>query len=307
MAEGPGGKPTQEGEAGADAGQGGGREGARAPALLLVFLGAASALLAYASGRPRAPGIELFALPLLAPALIPLQLAAGQAVGGIAAIAAIPAAMSFLGLAPGLPLGRYALLAIPCWAAAAVLLARLSRLRGKIRVLRADLDRLAATDPLTGVLSRRELAQRGEQLFSLARRGKRPIAALTLDVDELRLVNQRFGREMGDEVLRTAAARLREAMRATDVVGRVGGGEFSVVMPDTEIAGARIAAERARGAVADDGLFAPGSGEEIRFTVSIGVATLGPDDIDLEALLRRAQGALDDAKRAGRDRVGAAV
>jgi diguanylate cyclase (GGDEF)-like protein len=148
---------------------------------------------------------------------------------------------------------------------------------------------------------------RGAALVSLARRGRRPLAALIMDVDGLRRVNDRFGQEMGDEVLRTAAARLREALRTSDLVGRIGGEEFAVVMPDTEPTGARVAAERIRGAVADDGLFAPGTREEIRFTVSIGVAPLGADDADLEALLRRAQAALEDAKRGGRDRVGAAV
>jgi diguanylate cyclase (GGDEF)-like protein len=283
-----------------------GPPGSRGATLLLVVLAAGAAALARVCGRPGAPGVEVFAPLLLAPALLPVRLAAGQAAAGVAALALVPAAMALLGLAPGLPPGRYALVAVPCWAAAAILLARVSRLRGKLRVLRADMHRLAATDPLTGVSTRRELVQRGQQLFSLARRSKRPLAVLALDVDGLRRINDRFGQEMGDEVLRTVAARLREALRTTDVVGRVGGEEFAVVMPDTEIAGARVAAERSRGAVADDGLFAPGTREEIRFTVSIGVAPLGADDGDLEALLRRAQAALDDAKRAGRDRVAAA-
>jgi diguanylate cyclase (GGDEF)-like protein len=280
--------------------------GSRGATLLLGALAAGAAALARFCGRPGAPGVEAFAPLLLAPALLPVRLAAGQAAGGLAALALVPAAMALLGLAPGLPLGRYALVAVPCWAAAVLLLARIARLRGRLRVLRADLRTLATTDALTGVASRRELVQRGQQLVSLARRSSRPLAVLALDVDGLRRINERFGQEMGDEVLRTVAARLREALRTTDVVGRVGGEEFAVVMPDTEITGARVAAERSRGAVADDGLFAPGTREEIRFTVSIGVAPLGADDADLDGLLRRAQAALDDAKRAGRDRVAAA-
>jgi diguanylate cyclase (GGDEF)-like protein len=278
----------------------------RASLLLFLLLAAAAAAVAAAVGRRGWP-VEAFAPVLLAPALAPLRLSAGQAAGGIAALALLPAALAALGLAPGLPPGRYALVAVPCWLAAAVLLARLSRLRGKLRVLRADLQRLASTDALTGVSSRSDLVHRGAALVSLARRGRRPLAALIMDVDGLRRVNDRFGQEMGDEVLRTAAARLREALRTSDLVGRIGGEEFAVVMPDTEPTGARVAAERIRGAVADDGLFAPGTREEIRFTVSIGVAPLGADDADLEALLRRAQAALEDAKRGGRDRVGAAV
>ncbi len=291
------------------AGAGGGEAAAprsRGAALFVGALAACAAALAWASGRPGTPGVEAFAPLLLAPALVPVRLAAAQAVGGVAAVALLPPAMALLGLAPGLPLGRYAMVAVPCWAAAAILLTRVSRLRGKLRVLRSDLTRLAASDPLTGVASRQALVQRGQQLFSLARRGRRPLSVLTLDVDGLGRINDRFGQEMGDEVLRTVASRLREALRTSDVVGRIGGEEFAVVMPDTEIAGGRIAAERARGAVADDGLFAPGTREEIRFTVSIGVAPLGAADIDLEGLLRRAQAALDEAKRAGRDRVAAA-
>src|SRR5512147_1155580 len=241
--EGPG-----EGAAGEAPGGSGPRSGSGG--LVLGILGAAAAALAWAGGRPGGPGVEAFAVLLLAPALLPLRLSPAQASAGLAAVALVAPALSALRLAPGLPLGRYALVAIPCWAAAAILLARLSRLRGRLRVLRDDLQRLAASDPLTGVASRRELVQRGSQLVSLARRGRRPLAVLTLDVDGLRHINDRFGQEMGDEVLRTVAARLREALRTTDVVGRIGGEEFAVLMPDTELAGARIAAERARGAVA---------------------------------------------------------
>ncbi|MBI5068315.1 MAG: GGDEF domain-containing protein [Deltaproteobacteria bacterium] len=270
-----------------------------APALLglAVALGAAG-LLARAGAGPEVHGALVLAAALVARSLGPAGAAAA-----LALVAAAAPALAAAGLAPGLVLSRHLTAVLPAWAFAAGALALLEMRRVETARLRAELRERAEADGLTGVGSRRELLRRGEMLMALARRSGRPLSLLALDVDGLADLNGRHGSELGDEVLRLVATRLRDALRTTDAVGRVDGGRFAVVMPDTALAGARAAAERARIAVAEEALFAPGGGERIRFTVSAGVVELGSADAAAEALLGRADRALAAAKQAGRDRV----
>jgi diguanylate cyclase (GGDEF)-like protein len=284
------------------------REGDREPeapgagrATALVGVGvalAAAALLARSGAGPEVQGSLVLAAALVARSLGP----SGAAMA-LALVAAAGPALAAAGLAPGLSLSRHLAAVVPAWAFAAGALALLEARRLEAGQLRAELRERAEADGLTGVGSRREILRRGEMLMALARRSGRPLSLLSLDVDGLAALNGRHGSELGDEVLRLVAARLKDALRATDAVGRVDGGRFAVVMPDTPLDGARAAAERARSAVAEDGLFAPGGGERIRFTVSAGVVQLEPGDTVAELLFGRADGALAAAKQAGRDRV----
>jgi diguanylate cyclase (GGDEF)-like protein len=268
--------------------------------------GAAGALAVLAAAALVAAGLGASAallLPILLLAAWPSsRLPPGRGLLGLAAVAAGPLLLAVAGVAPALRPGTYAVAGLAVLAAAAAAHRHADRLRARVREALAERDRLETVDRLTGVATRTALVRKGQRLVALARRGGRPLAVLVLDVDGLRAINERFDIGFGDEVLRSVASRLREALRATDLVGRLGEDALAVVMPDTEPAGARAAGEGDRCAVAADGLFPPGGRAAVRFTVSIGLAPLDREDADLEAPLRRADAALSAAKRAGGDR-----
>jgi diguanylate cyclase (GGDEF)-like protein len=160
------------------------------------------------------------------------------------------------------------------------------------------LRELAVTDELTGVANRRLLLERLDRDLERARRGGRPLAALMLDLDHFKRWNDELGHQKGDEVLRAVAGTLAGAVRRIDTVGRYGGEEFVVLLPDTDAAAAALVAEKLRQAVAALDLGRP-------LTVSIGVAVLADDGAgtDAPSFLRAADDALRAAKLAGRDRV----
>ena len=173
--------------------------------------------------------------------------------------------------------------------------------------LRNNLDHsleLAVTDPLTGLHNRRYMSG---QLGSLVRRathaGGEPVAALLMDIDHFKRVNDTFGHDVGDEVLREFAVRLATNVRAIDLPCRLGGEEFVVIMPDTPLEGAHRVAERLRLHISGSPFRVQGVGQPLTVTVSIGVAATlsGPDTPD--ALIKRADAAVYDAKRAGRNQV----
>ncbi|MCX7839493.1 MAG: diguanylate cyclase [Anaerolineae bacterium] len=166
----------------------------------------------------------------------------------------------------------------------------------------AELHQLAITDPLTVTFNRRHFAILGEQMFQHARRYQHPLAALMLDIDHFKKINDRYGHAVGDLVLKKLAEYLHNNLRAADVLGRYGGEEFVVLMPETDLKTARQIAERlCHGirALTTDTLRGP-----LRFTVSIGVAALNPThDATLDELIQRADRAMYAAKQRGRNRV----
>lgn len=162
---------------------------------------------------------------------------------------------------------------------------------------------MAVTDPLTGLHNRRYMTGQLETLVAHAARGGAPAAALVLDIDHFKAINDTFGHDCGDEVLREFAVRLATNVRAVDLPCRFGGEEFVVIMPETAVEDAHRIAERIRGYVASAPFKVLDGREELQVTVSIGVAgTQGAGDT-AEALLKRADAALYDAKQAGRNRV----
>lgn len=164
-----------------------------------------------------------------------------------------------------------------------------------------ELVRLAGTDALTGTLNRRAATEFGNRAMAEARRHRRPLCALLVDLDHFRVVNDSYGPRAGDAVLRSLARHMEEQLRTEDAVGRIGGEEFVAILPDTDIVEARAVAERIREAVGRRHcLF---NGEEIPASVSIGVAGREQGEADIEVLLQRADAAMYAAKRAGRDRV----
>ena len=165
--------------------------------------------------------------------------------------------------------------------------------------LNADLSRLATLDPLTGVYNRRTMTDLATREVADARRHDRPLSLLALDVDHFKRINDEFGHEAGDLALCALVDLLRRETRAGDIISRIGGEEFVVILPDTDERAAGALAERIRARVSDSGFTVAGWPAPLR--VSIGVGTL--DDGDFDALRRATDRALYTAKRAGRNRV----
>jgi len=166
-----------------------------------------------------------------------------------------------------------------------------------------DLLRMATTDALTGTLNRYSFVERGEAELLRARRARRPLAVLMLDADHFKRINDKFGHAGGDAVLRALGSRLRAAVRPGDLLGRMGGEEFAVLLPETHRDAAISFAERLRAAIADHTI--PFGSEAIDLTISIGVAA--GHHTDLETLLRQADQSLYVAKQSGRNRVASDV
>ncbi len=177
------------------------------------------------------------------------------------------------------------------------------RLAERVTELQAARDKfaqLAATDALTGLASRRRWFERAAMEFGRSRRYRRHLGLLMADLDLFKQVNDTFGHEAGDKVLKKFADVLRQYTRHSDMAGRVGGEEFAVLLPETPI---REAHEVARRIVEScRGVAIPAAAGQVRFTCSIGVTEIAPADDTIEAALRRADAALYEAKRAGRDR-----
>jgi diguanylate cyclase (GGDEF)-like protein/PAS domain S-box-containing protein len=170
------------------------------------------------------------------------------------------------------------------------------------RALATELQQLALTDALTGLPNRRSILQRiGSEHARVRRRPEIHSSVLAIDLDHFKRVNDEFGHAAGDAVLRHFADVASRAIRRADAIGRSGGEEFLVLLPDTSLAEARQFAERLRREIAANPVAV--DGKPIAFTISIGVAVIAPEDGSIDAALARADRALYDAKRAGRDTV----
>lgn len=166
---------------------------------------------------------------------------------------------------------------------------------------RAEFEKLAATDPLTGVLNRRMLEQLAHNHIAHATRHREDLSVLLLDADHFKDINDAHGHDVGDHVLQSVVRVVQKQLRPGDLIGRLGGEEFAVILSETGAPEALGVAERLRSAVARLDLYA--SGSPLALSVSIGVATLGDHGQDLHELLRRADRAMYVAKRGGRNRV----
>jgi diguanylate cyclase (GGDEF)-like protein/PAS domain S-box-containing protein len=156
-------------------------------------------------------------------------------------------------------------------------------------------------DYLTGLANRRAFFEAAEQELMRSKAVPRPTAVIALDADHFKAINDRHGHPGGDAVLQQLAAILGETFREVDVVARIGGEEFAVLLPSTDLARAAVVAERLRAAVAAQVVHFDGA--RIRYTVSAGVASLDDGEGGIDLLLKRADQALYAAKRAGRNRV----
>ena len=166
----------------------------------------------------------------------------------------------------------------------------------------AEEHRKATTcDHLTGIANRRTFFESAELEFERWKRAPRPLSLLYLDIDHFKMVNDNHGHPAGDAVLRHVATTISELFRQVDVVARVGGEEFAVLLPSTALPDALAVAELLRAAVARQTIDV--NGVSIRVTLSVGVASMAADVTGIDALIKRADTALYAAKGAGRNRV----
>jgi two-component system cell cycle response regulator len=161
---------------------------------------------------------------------------------------------------------------------------------------------MAITDALTGLYNRRYMETHVGTLVEQAASRSKPLTVLVLDIDYFKSINDTFGHDAGDDVLREFAVRIRKSIRGIDLACRYGGEEFVVVMPETDMAVATMVAERLRRRIASEPFPIQQGARSIEVTISIGIAALGRGE-DAAAVVKRADQALYRAKRDGRNRV----
>ena len=191
-------------------------------------------------------------------------------------------------------------------------------------LLHQEAQRLSVTDPLTGLWNFRYFQLQANREAEAAARSGRPLSLIVVDIDRFKQVNDRYGHQVGDEVLIEVAARLRDSTRVPDIVARYGGEEFVVLLPDTDLEGATATAERIHAGVGQTPVGpgasplvpgdpstrvpAPPGRKQVSFpplhvTCSVGVATLPDSGGTVAGLLQAADAAMYQAKQHGRDRV----
>lgn len=167
--------------------------------------------------------------------------------------------------------------------------------------LQSHLESMANTDSLTGLLNRQAFMHRAEKEFSRARRYARPLSAVMIDVDHFKSINDRYGHAAGDRVLQEVSAICQSSLRGSDTLGRIGGEEFVLLLPDTPQSNAIFVAERMREQLARTPIDLDGI--VLSTTASFGVASLCEADVNFNSMLERADEAMYHAKHDGRNKV----
>jgi len=162
---------------------------------------------------------------------------------------------------------------------------------------------MAITDQLTGLHNRRYMSRHLDNLVASAKKTEKPIAFVIMDIDYFKSVNDTYGHDTGDEVLKEFASRIAANVRGIDLACRYGGEEFVVVMPDTDVAFAYSVSERLRHSIETTPFRISRAPNALSLTISIGIAGLEGMDDSGDALLHRADQALYSAKKSGRNRV----
>ncbi|MFN3362200.1 MAG: GGDEF domain-containing protein, partial [Pseudanabaenaceae cyanobacterium] len=171
------------------------------------------------------------------------------------------------------------------------------RARRQRFLLEKSLEKQANQDVLTGVANRRHFLELAQRELALAQRHHKSLSLLLVDIDHFKRINDNYGHPVGDQAIIALAELLLRVVRHTDIVGRFGGEEFAVLLPETDRAGAECVAERLRQAVAE--MVLPLGDAVIQYTVSVGVAVW--QGRDMEHLIRQADDALYQAKHRGRN------
>ena len=163
------------------------------------------------------------------------------------------------------------------------------------------MELLATTDALTSLYNRRHFKSLAHAEWARFQRYGRPLSLLMLDIDKFKSINDAFGHDVGDLALKAVANVCKSNKRQTDILGRIGGEEFAMLLPETDETAAENAAERLRKSIQDCTRVLPD--KDIQVTVSIGIASATLGMAAFAAMLKRADEALYEAKRSGRNRV----
>ncbi len=177
----------------------------------------------------------------------------------------------------------------------------LKKTEASLRETLNHVKNLAATDSLTGISNRRHFMESSVIEFDRSKRHGHPLTILALDIDHFKSINDTFGHQAGDEVLRSICTCCQSLLRASDIFGRLGGEEFSILLPDTDKESASIMAQR----ILDNISALKVKYEEgiISFTTSIGISQLTDECQNMEALMKNSDEALYKAKNNGRNRM----
>jgi len=184
---------------------------------------------------------------------------------------------------------------------------RRKRYNDRLRTSVKQTIELAVTDALTGLNNRRYLDNHLNVLFNRSMARGKPLSVLITDIDRFKQVNDTYGHDAGDEVLKEFANRIRSTVRGADLACRYGGEEFVIVMPDTSPEVAAAVAERLRASVESSGFTLKSTGEELKITASFGIASRLSSVLTPDQLMKQADLALYEAKNTGRNRVVAAA
>jgi len=177
----------------------------------------------------------------------------------------------------------------------------IGRLLSELEEKNRELQELAYYDPLTGLPNRRFFFEHASLIFEEAKRYEKPLSLLIMDIDHFKKINDTYGHDVGDLVLKAFAGVLRGIVRQSDICARFGGEEFVVLLPNTDLEGAKVLAERIRTAVAKNPV--EHGSIVIVFTVSIGISQYRKGMQNIEKLIKEADTALYRAKEGGRNRV----
>lgn len=195
-------------------------------------------------------------------------------------------------------LGVHSVVSLATASIAASLSAQVERTIHSMHSQAEQMGKLAHTDPLTGLPNRRQLFEQLEQEFARAKRYRRPFCLLYIDLDGFKAINDQFGHLFGDEILRGSARSMRAVLRTTDLLARIGGDEFAVLLPETDLAGATSVAGKLRKALVAYGSQLSPSMPSL--TLSVGIGQIKPDDEAIEEILGRADKAQYLAKSTGK-------
>lgn len=169
----------------------------------------------------------------------------------------------------------------------------------------SKLFNIATTDPLTGLLNRRSILNEMDTQNKIAKASNRIYSILIVDIDDFKDINDNFGHLVGDEYLKNFCKRISECLRNQDKMGRIGGEEFLIILPETEIEGAETLAEKIRGSIEEFSL--KKSDHHVQTTVSIGIVQYGLHSEEILKLLDLADSALYQAKNSGKNKVQKAI
>jgi diguanylate cyclase (GGDEF)-like protein len=177
------------------------------------------------------------------------------------------------------------------------------KLTKKISDARQKIEEMAITDELTEQFNRRHIMERFRVEFERAKRLKKDLGCILIDIDNFKSINDQYGHLVGDEVLREVSGLIKDSIRTYDILGRYGGEEFLIVLPDTNLDDARNLAERIRLNIKENLLLKSEVLHGKLLTISLGVTRMKDTDLSVDDIIKRADDGLYKAKNTGRDKV----